>query len=825
MSVIQPLHHAWRSLRRSPGFTLTAVFTLALGTGASIALFTVVNGVMLRPLPYGEPDRLVGAWHDLPPVSIHKAPQTSATYFTYERFARSITGIAVYEEGAVNADEPGGRTVPQRLTTAWISSSLIPVLQVSPAIGRNFTDQEDLPNGPNSVILSDGLWRSRFGADPRVIGRTLGVNGVAHEIVGVMRRDFRFPSAATQLWLPLALDPSSIDPGGFNYPAIARLAPGVSVSGARRDFASVLPRVVEVFPMLAPGVSTQMLLDQAKPVPVLIPLREDVTGDIARTLWMVAAAAGLVLLVACFNVANLILVRADGRQREMAVREALGAGRARVLAHFLAESAVLAILAAAVGLAIAWIAVRVLVAAGPAGVPRLAEVRIDLATVAFTALIAALVTVVCSIVPSLRIGRAQLSNMLRQGGRGGTAGKSEHRVRGALVAAQIALALVVLAGSGLLLRTAQRVHDVHPGFEAEGVATLWLSLPEARYPDDSATSRFYARLTERVAQLPGVRGVGITSRLPLMRYGMSQNPLFVEDDPDADSRLPPIQILTTIDSGYFQAMGIRLLVGRPFRRLDAQPANEAIVSQATAEQLWKDPTGARAIGKRFQMLPGGSWYTIVGVASNARDTALTASPSPTAYFAQVPQGETDFSHVRRTMALVVRTTGYPSAITSSVQRLIRELDPTLPTFDVRPMTAVLSASMARLRFVMLILGAAALFTLLLGAVGLYGVMAYLVTLRTRELGVRMALGAQPRAVAAMMARQGLALTALGIVAGLVVFALAARFLRTFLFGVAPSDPVTIGGVLLILVATAVLASWIPARRAARVDPAAALRAE
>ncbi|MGH7663673.1 MAG: ABC transporter permease [Gemmatimonadaceae bacterium] len=828
MSIVHPLRYASRSLRRTPAFTVTALLTLVIGIAACVAIFAVVHGVLLRPLPYGTPDRLAGVSHDLPPLSLSRVGQTSATYFTYKRFARALEGIGAYDNGAVNVAEPGGGTTPQRITSSWISASVIPLLEVNPAMGRTFTEQEDSPGGPSVVVISDGLWRARFGADPNIIGRTIGVNGITHEIVGVMPRGFQFPATGTELWLPLRLDPNDPNPGGFNYGSVARLRSGLSVMDAQRDLASVLPRMVEISPTVAPGISMQMLLDQAKPSPVITPLREEMTGDIAGTLWMVAAAAGLVLLVACFNVANLILVRADGRQREFAVREALGAGRARVLVHFLAESAVLAAIAGASGLAVAWVAVRALVVAAPVGIPRLTEVEIGAAAVAFTVLIAVFVAVVCSAIPALRIGRVRLSTALRGGGgggRGGTAGITEHRVRGALVAAQIALALVVLAGSGLLLRTFQKLHAVQPGFDADGVATFWMSLPAARYPDDSATSRFYARLTDRVAGLPGVRAVGISSRLPLVSHGLSQNPFYAEDDPSSSTAIPPIQIFTTVDGGYFRAMGIPLLAGRTFDHLGTQRPDEAVVSQATAEQFWQDPTGTRAVGKRFRTFPEGPWYTVMGVVGNARDTALTAPPSQTVYFPQVPAGEMDFGQAQRTMALVVRTAGEPTAITNAVQRTIRELDPALPTFDVQPMTAVLRASMARLSFVMLILGTAAAVTLVLGAVGLYGVMAYLVTLRSRELGVRIALGAEPRAVAAMMTRQGLALTGIGIVAGLGVFALVARFLRSFLFGVAPSDPVTLVVASLMLVAIALLASWVPARRASRVDPADALRAE
>jgi putative ABC transport system permease protein len=821
-----PIRHASRSLRRTPAFTLTAILTLVIGIGAVAAIFTVVNGVLLRPLPYGNPDRLVGAWHDLPPLSMPKATQTSATYFTYQKFSRSIESIALYREDAVNVSEAGGAGEPERLASSWITASLIPTLQVAPLLGRNFSEAEDLPGGPEVVIISEALWRTRFGADPGVIGRMLEVSGGSRQIVGVMSKAFRFPSDGTRLWLPLALNPNNPNPGGFNYNGVARLKSGVTPADAEQDFLAVLPRVVEVSPTLAPGVPTQLLLDQAKPRPVLVPLLHDVTGAIARTLWMVAVAAGLVLLVACANVANLILVRADQRQREIAVREALGAGRARVLTLFLGESLLLAGAASIGGLGLAWLAVRALAVAGPADIPRLAEVAIGPATLLFTLLVALLVAGICTVIPALRIGRVrQLSVALREGGRSGTAGRAQHRLRGAMVAVQVALALVVLAGSGLLLRTFQRLHAVEPGFNADQVATFWMSLPPARYPNDSSVVRFYSELRRRVSELPGVRNVGLTSRLPLVSRGMNSNPFYAEDDASSITRIPPLQMFATVDGSYFQAMGIPLLAGRTFDQLEVQRAGEAIISQRTAEQFWKDPTGQAALGKRFRAMPNGAWHTVIGVVGNTRDTALAAPVSQTVFFPEIAGGDTLSGQLARTMALVVKTQGDPGAITGQVQQVVRGLDPTLPTFDVRPMETALRASTAQLSFTISILGAAAVVTLLLGAIGLYGVLTYLVTLRTRELGVRIALGAEPRAVARMITGQGLVLTAAGIGGGLVLFALLARFLKSFLFGVDPGDPVTLGAAALALVGISALASWIPARRAARVDPAGALRSE
>ncbi|MEP6494464.1 MAG: ABC transporter permease [bacterium] len=820
-----PVRHALRSLRRTPVFTITAALTLVIGIGASVAIFAVVNGVLLKPLSYGNPDRLIGTWFDLPPIGLHKAQQSPGTYFTFKKFSHSIENIGLYQDGAVNIAEAGGSSAPQRIAVAYVTASLIPTLQVLPIVGRTFTDAEDIPHGPEVVLISEGLWRTRFGSDPGIVGHTVDVNGLSRQIIGVMPQRFHFPAVDTQLWFPLRLDEHAANSGGFGFTGIARLKPGVSVATAQREFTVLLPRVVELFANLAPGIPMRTVLDQAKPVPILIPLRTDVTGGIARTLWIVAAAAGLVLLVACANVANLILVRADGRQRELAVREALGAGRARVMAHFLAESALLAAAAGAIGLAVAWASVRALVAAAPAAIPRISEVGIDARTMVFTVLVSLLVALICSVVPALRIGRSTLSVALREGGRSGTAGKAQHRLRGTMVVLQIALALVVLAGSGLLLRTFRALHAVRPGFDATNIATFWLSLPRTRYKTDTSVVTFYSQLTSRVGELAGVRSVGLSSRLPLLTHGMSTDPFYVEGDESATKSIPPLQLYATTDGGYFKTMGIPVLAGKTFDKIGVQREFEAVISQATSVQFWKDSTGRSSLGKRFRSLPSGPWYTIIGVVANARDTALASPPAQAVYYHEGISSDSLDGGAQRTMALVVKTDGDPAAVTAAVQRVVHDLDPTLPTFDVRSMSAVLSASTAQLSFTIVILGAAALVTLLLGAIGLYGVMAYLVTLRTRELGVRIALGAEPRAVAMMMTNHGLALTALGVGGGLVVFALVARFLRSFLFGVAPGDPLTLASASLLLVAIAALASWIPARRAARLDPSSALRSE
>jgi putative ABC transport system permease protein len=825
MTGLNRLSYAWRSLRRTPLFSITVILALAIGIGSAAAIFAIVNGVLLRPLPFGRPEQLVGAWHDLPPLSLFHAEQTPGTYLTYKRFAHSLAGIGIYQSSSVNIQDPDGRGDPERIVGVYTTRDVIPLLEVSPLIGRTFTADEDAPKGPNVAIISEGMWRSHFGSSQNVIGQKLLVFGRSTEIVGVMPARFRFPSRETQIWLPRQLDPTAEFLGGFSYGGVARLKAGVTVEAAQREMAQVLPRMTEVTPMLAPGITTQMMLDQAKPAPRLVPMRDDIVGGVAKTLWIVAAAALLVLLVTCANVANLLLVRADAKHRELSVRSALGASRGRVMMHFFTETGVLAVVSSVLGLGVAYAAIRLLIAAGPAEIPRLAEIRLDATVVGFTLIVAALVSIACSAIPAIRFMRSDTLTGLRDGGRGGTVGSSRQRARSALVAVQMSLALVVLAASGLLLRTFQRLHAVRPGFNADGVATLWVSTPGLRYANDTLVARFYSQLVERASKIPGVTTVGVTSHLPLQGDGSDHDPFFVEGDASTATKLPPLETYSSVDSGYFRAMQIPLIAGRTFDRLERQNGREAIISLATAIHFFHDSTGRAAIGKRFRELPSGDWNTVIGVVGDVRDTSLMAAPDRAVYLPEAATNDTLNGPVHRTMALVVRTSGDPVAVTREMQRVVRDLDPTLPTFQMRTMRQVTDASIARLSFTMILLGVAAGVTLVLGVVGLYGVIAYIVTLRTRELGVRIALGAQPRSVAAMVTRQGLTLSAIGVVVGLGLVGAVARFLKSLLYEVAPTDPLTLGLATVLLLGFALIASWLPARRAAKVDPMEALRAD
>jgi predicted permease len=823
------LAHSWRSLRRAPVFSSAVILSLTIGIGAAAAIFAVVNAVLLRPLPYGHSDRLVGVWNDMPAVSLLHGQQTVSTYFTLRRLTRTVEGIAMYDNGSVNVTDPDGRADPERISAGWSTANLFQLLQVSPLLGRTFSEAEDAPKSDAKVVvIGEGLWKSRFGGSRDVLGKRIVINGRSLEIIGVMPASFRFPTAETRLWMPENSDPNDPEQSGFNHNAVARLKPGITVDAAQRDFAVALPRIVELYPTFAPGISTKMVMDQARPTPHLIPMKDDVVGDVSKTLWIVAATAILVLIVTCANVANLLLVRADGRYRELSVRAALGAGRQRIVAYFLTESALLAGVSAILGLAVAAVAVRLLVRAGPRELPRLAEVGVDATVVFFTVGVAFVVALACSAIPAIRFLRADVLAGLRDGGRSGTVGARRQRARSALVSAQVALALVVLAMSGLLMRSFARLSAVRPGFNPDGVATMWVSVTAQRYPTSESVVQFYAELARRAAQLPGIESVGLTSKVPLIADGMNQNPFYIEGDASTDTKIPPLNVYVTVDSGYFKTLSIPLVAGQMFAALDRQQQqgnDAAIISQEAARFFFHDSTGRAAIGKRFRILPNTMWHTVVGVVGSVRDTALAAPPTRIVYLPQVVNAE-NAGQFRRTLAITARSrTGDVAAATRAIQGLIHEMDPTMPTFGVRSVRDAMSASTARLSFTMVILGVAAAVTLVLGIVGLYGVIAYIVALRTRELGVRIALGAQPTAVAAMVTKQGLALSGAGIAIGLALVLLMARFIRSLLFEVAPTDAVTLIGASGLLLFFALVASWIPARRAARVNPTEALRAD
>jgi putative ABC transport system permease protein len=809
-----------RRLARTPGFTVVSVLTLGLGIAGTTAAFSVVNAVLLRPLPYRDPDRLVQLWHTAPGVNIAKVEQSDASYIQYhDKATRSFESVASYQSSA--ASLTGGQE-PERVPSANVTASFLPTLGVRPAIGRNFTDDEDRPGGPQVAILSDALWRRRYGADPAMIGKTIQVDGNTREVVGIMPADFQ---STTELWIPMGIDRAHLSTGNFNRNAIARLRPGVTIQAAEAEMQPILMRLPDDYP----GMMTRTMFEQAKIRVTVHPLREDVVGDIRPILFTVLGTVGFVLLIACANVANLFLVRAEARTKEVAVRSALGASPRSIVKLYLGESLVLSATGAALGVVLAFVALRLLLRLAPAGLPRASEIAVDAASLGVAALIAVVTGLFFSAMPFIRAGKAELTPTLRDGTRGSTSGRERQRVRNAFVVAQVALALVLLVGSGLLARSFQRMRAVDPGFNSANVLTLRLSVPGSTYRTVGDISRFYHELTTRLASVPGVLAAGATSKLPLVDDGSSHNGTWVEDRPITKDELPTIHSTASITQDYFKAMNIPIVEGRTFRDDGSErPSHEIIVGRAFARHFW--PNGS-AIGKRIKTGgPEAAWSTIVGVVGDVHDEALTKPVDemiyqPVVSVIQPQPGTPDSIVAENTMTLTIRTSGDPTTILAAVRREIWGLDRNLPLVNVRALSDVVGAAMARTTFTLIMIGAAAGVALLLGAIGIYGVISYMVSLRTREIGVRMALGAQSVQVRRMVVRQGLVLAVIGVGIGLAGALALARLISSLLYGIAPYDPVTLVSVTVGLLAVAGLASWLPAMRAARIDPIEALRAE
>jgi putative ABC transport system permease protein len=812
-----------RRLARTPGFTIVSILTLGLGIAGTTAAFSVVNAVLLRPLPYRDPERLVQLWHTAPGLNMTRIEQSDASYIQYhDKATKSFESVASYQSAAASLT---GSQEPERVPSANVTASFLPTLGVRPALGRNFTNEEDQPGGPQVAILSDALWRRRYGADPAMVGKTIQVDGNTREVVGIMPADFHFPEATTQLWVPMGIDRAHLNTGNFNRNAFARLRPGITIAAAEAEMQPILMRL----PDDVPGMMTHAMFDQAKIHVTVHSLRDDVVGDIRPILFTVLGTVGFVLLIACANVANLFLVRAEARTKEVAVRSALGATPRSIVKLYLGESLVLSAAGAALGVALAFAALELLLRLAPAGLPRATEIAVDGASLGVAAAIAVVTGLFFSAMPFIRAGKAELTPTLRDGTRGSTSGRERQRVRNSFVVAQVALALVLLVGSGLLARSFQRMRAVDPGFNPANVLTLRLSVPEATYRTTGDISRFYYQLTTRLASLPGVQAVGGTSKLPLVDDGGSHNGMWVEDQPIGKDQIPSIHSTASVTQDYFKAMNIPIVEGRTFRDDGSDRApHEMIVGRALARHFW--PNGS-AIGKRIKTGgPDAAWSTIVGVVGDVHDEALIKPVDemiyePVVSIQQPLPGAPDSVVAENRMTLTIRTSGDPMTVLPAVRREIWGLDRNLPLVNVRALSDVVGAAMARTTFTLIMIGAAAGVALLLGAIGIYGVISYMVSLRTREIGVRMALGAQSQQVRRMVVRQGLVLAVIGVAIGLAGALALTRLISSLLYGIAPYDPVTLAGVTVGLLAVAALASWLPAMRAARIDPIEALRAE
>jgi len=816
MSLAAEMRPTLRRLARTPGFTTVSILTLALGIAGATAAFSVINAVLLRPLPYRDPERLVQLWHTAPGVGMPQVEQSDASYIQYhDKATRSFESIASYQDAATSLT---GTQDPERVSTAYVTASFLPTLGVRPAVGRNFNEEEDRPGGAPAAILSDALWRRRYGADPAMIGKTIQVDGKAREVVGIMPADFHFPDATTQLWVPMAIDRANLNNASFNRDAIGRLRPGVTMRAAEMEMTPLLMRL----PDDTPGMMTRAMFEQTKIRVMLHSLRDDVVGDIRPILFTVVGSVTLVLLIACANVANLLLARAEARQREIAVRAALGAGGRRMVRQLLTESLLLTSLSAIVGLAVAGAGVRLLAWWNPASIPRIAGVTVDLRVAVFTIAMALVTSVIFGLAPALRALRAGLVESLKDGSQSASSGSARQRFRNTLVVLEMALAVVLLVGAGLMLRSLWALQSTPLGLQLSNVLTMRVALPAESYRSPEQVVGFYQRLMERVKQLPGVASAGAARSLPLGStigdYGLTVEG-FVP--PPGTRPKGDWQIVT---DGYLDAMGERVVRGRGFTPADTSEG--MLVALVNEELVRRYFPGRDAIGGRMQIGGGGPrpWVTIVGIVGNVRHNGLT-DPVKEKFYIPHTQWHKSTGNAVRGMNLVIKSTSSPSALTSPVRDAIRALDPNLPIADVRTMEEVVSATLSTPRFTGVLLGMFALLAVVLSAIGIYGVLSYLVSRRTREIGIRMAIGAGRGQVLRMVLGSGLSLSLTGAGIGLVLAVGVGRLMRSVLHDVAPNDPATFLFVAVTLPAIALLASAVPAWRATRVDPIVALKTE
>ncbi|HEX7020200.1 MAG TPA: ABC transporter permease [Gemmatimonadaceae bacterium] len=819
------VRHAVRRLALSRGFALAAVLTLALGIGATTSVLTLVDAVLLRPLPYPEPERLVDVSHELSLSGLTRVDQSDATYLYYRRANRVFTDLALYQPSAAQiggVGGAGGTARPERTVASRVTASLFQVLGAQPLRGRAFVDAEDLPQAPGVVLIGEDLWRRRYGADPALVGKRVDVDGVPREVVGIMPASFAFPSSATQVWLPLTVDATHTRSAAFDYAGVARLRDGVTPYAAAAELRRLLPHVPDVFP----GRLTRAGIEATKMRPIVRPLREVIVGDIGRVLWVVLAAVAFVLLIACANVVNLFLVRAEGRQLELAVRRALGASRASIAREFLAEGFILSAAGGILGVVLAAVAIRAATGTrATLNIPRLAEVGVDARMLGVAVAITVLAALVVSVFPALRSAAHSEAGALSQVGRTATAGRHRHRARHTLVVVQVALALVLLAGAGLMARSFAHLRAVQPGFDAAHAFTFRVTLLDARYRTAGDAARFIERVLQSVSHVPGAQAAGAVTKLPLDDAARADTAVWVEEHLPPPGAIPGIHQVAFASPDYFRALGIPLLQGRSFEDLDATRApREVVVTKAFAGRYFP---GALAVGKRIRMMPFGDWYTIVGVTGDVRATALEEPPDEMVYLPLVitPGGVDTARFTPRDLAIVVSGRAAPRQMAGSIQNAMHSLDPQMGTYAARPMTDVVSRAEARTRMTMLLLGVASLVALALGAVGIYGVVSYVVSLRAREIAVRIALGAEPASVRRMVSRQAIVMAATGVVIGLAGAVAVTRVLGAMLFGVGPTDPVALAGSAALLLTVSFAASWLPARRAAGVDPARVLRGD
>ncbi|HSE98190.1 MAG TPA: ABC transporter permease [Blastocatellia bacterium] len=810
-TLLQDLRYGARMLLKRPGFTAIAIITLAVGIGANSAIFSVVNAVLLQPFPYSEPDRIVQFWETNPLKGWTQANVAPANFFDWQKQAQSFDGMAAYfgsdtKEAGLSGFHLTGGSEPERIQGLGVSGNIFQVLGREAAIGRTLREEETWEGNHLVVVLSHNLWQRRFGGDPGIVGQTISLNGRNRTVVGVMPPDFYFPHREVEMWVPFGFNPQQI--ANLRRPhflrAVGRLKPGVTLEQARAEMNSIMAQLEEQYP----DTNTQMGAGLGL-------LHEWVVEDTRLAVLVFLAAVAFVLLIACANVANLLLARAASRSKEIAIRVALGSGRARLVRQLMTESFLLAVLGGGLGLLLAVWFRDLLIALNPGNIPRFADITLDSRVILFTLVITLLTTAVFGLVPALQSSKPDLTDSLKEGQKGGS-GTQGSRSRNILVIAEVALSLVLVTGAGLMIKSFLRLQQVETGFDPENVLTMRLSLTGPRYQDNKTVQDFYTQLEDRIRRLPGVVAVGSAVRLPLQGYRWTGDFTIEGRSPEDYGKEVRHK---EISPGYFEAVGVPVLRGRNFTESDnTQSPNVIIINDALARKYFQDedPVGRRLMHNK-PSIPG-PWYTIIGVVGDERQEGMSREVMPLIYQSnlQSPVNE---------MSLAIRTAVDPQSLIGAVRNEIRAMDKDLPPYEVETLKDILYKSVSKERFSTFLMASFAGIALLLAAVGIYGVMSYSVTQRTHEMGIRLALGARPTDVVRLVVTRGLALTLAGIGMGLAASYVLTRLMSSLLYSVSATDPVTFVAVSALLSLVALLACYIPARRAAKVDPMVALRYE
>jgi putative ABC transport system permease protein len=806
-NLFQDLRYAWRMLLRSRSFTAVAIFALALGIGASTAIFSVVNAVLIRPLPYKSPESLVMVWATFPHEGLNGAGLSEPEFMDLRLQSRVFSDVSAVLASKINLT---GVSDPERLPILYTSASFFRILGVSPVLGRAYSPEEDSPGSGDVVVLSHDLWQQRFRGAADVLGKKIQLNEKSYTVLGVMPKGFTFGDTTAELWLPIALDPAHLADRSQHYLSmLGRLTPHVTPEQAKSEMKILAQRLSEQYPNSY--AMSDWTLD-------LISLEEQMVGGVRPALLMLLGAVVFVLLIACANVANLLLARAVAREREVVIRSAIGAGRSRLFRQMITESLLLALLGGLAGLGLALVSTHLLISIGNGQIPRLGELSADWRVLTFTIVTSLATGLIFGVIPALQSNRTSLNDVLREGAP--TSGVRRARLRSTLVVAELAIALMLLIGAGLLIKSFLSLRKIDPGFNAQNVLSVQLILPRTRYPEEYQQTSFFQRIVSEVKTLPGVVSVGAVSQLPLSEDYWSSQVLAEGKILNTATNHPSTEVdWRTVTPDYFRAMGIPLRAGRAFTESDNKDSQMvAVIDERFAHRVWPDES---PIGKRIQegsMTEKKPWLTIVGVVGNVKHYGLTTDARELVYLPQV-QRATPY----RAMSLVVRTSVSPETLIVPIRSKVLAIDPDQPLSRIKTLDQLLAQSIAKPRFYLTILGAFSAVALLLATIGIYGMIAYAVSQRHHELGVRMALGADRRDVVRLIVGQGLGLTLLGLFIGLLCSFAGTRMLASLLYGVSTSDPIIFVLVPILLGSVALFASYMPARRATRVDPVVALR--